>query len=87
MPSKVDSVLYEFLNVIVADGDVTLNAGVSRAEAFTDAGSLANAAFGAELGLVVVVTQLIPVPDVCSWTQPAGNAGGVTPSKFWLNVT
>jgi hypothetical protein len=47
----------------------------------TDAGSGANASFGAVSGVVVEVTHGDSAP-VAVVVQPAGNAGAVTPSKF-----
>src|SRR5512141_2905427 len=87
-PSNVLSVVNDFWNVRLALGTDTANDGVSSAAAFTVLGSLANAEFGAEFGVVVLVTHVIPVPTVWFCTQPAGNAGGVTPaSKFWVRLT
>ncbi len=65
---------------------VTGNAGDSIAAEPAVAGSFVNAAFGAELGVVVLVTHVMPVPDVWFCTQPEGRAGAVTPSNFSFSV-
>lgn len=48
----------------------------------TTSASLINALFGAELGVVVVVTHIGAGPAAFVATQPNGSAGAVTPSKF-----
>ena len=45
-----------------------------------------NASFGAVSGVVVDVTQSGAAPTALAATQPAGNAGAVTPSNFSDNV-
>jgi hypothetical protein len=59
--------------------------GESRCLSVTVVGSLTNASFGAELGVVVEVTHKV-VPLALAATQPAGKAGAVTPSKLSVNV-
>ena len=54
--------------------------------------SEANAALGAEAGVVVVVTHGFAVQPVAPRqpllsVQPAGIAGAVTPSKFWDSIS
>jgi hypothetical protein len=44
------------------------------------------ASLGAVSGVAVLVTQSGAGPDALVAVQPAGNAGAVTPSKFWLNT-
>jgi hypothetical protein len=46
----------------------------------TLAGSLANAVFGPESGVFVVVTKLTPLFTLTA-VHPSGKAGAVTPSK------
>src|SRR5436190_458255 len=61
--------------------------GVSRCLSLTTAGSFTNASFGAVSGVVVEVTHKIPSGFMTlAATQPAGNAGAVTPSKFSLKT-
>src|SRR5262245_56595350 len=66
--------------------------GESRYLSWTVAGSLTKAALGNESATGVgtpafEVTQNMPsVPAALNTDQPAGSAGGVTPSKFSLNV-
>ena len=48
------------------------------------AGSAANARLGAVSGIVAFVTQRFAVPVSVLVAHPAGRAGAVTPSKFWL---
>ena len=68
--------------------------GESKLESVTHPGASWNAELGGVSGSVAVVAQSVPkaqVPDdsqlaapgVKDVTQPAGKAGGVTPSKFW----
>src|SRR5689334_7318873 len=86
-PSNVDSDANDLWKVSDAFGTDTLNAGLSSAVSLTAAGSFANAAFGAEFTVVVVVTQLIAVPDNWFWTQPDGRVGAVTVSNFCARFT
>src|SRR5436189_4435359 len=61
--------------------------GVSSRLSLTTAGSFTNASFGAVSGVVVEVTHKIPSGFITlAATQPAGNAGAVTPSKFSLKT-
>ena len=52
----------------------------------TTFGSSINAVFGAVSGVVVDVSQSGAAPTALLATQPAGNAGAVTPSKFSFNT-
>lgn len=72
--------------------------GVSRVESVTQPGSSWKAQFGGVFGAVALVAQFVPsaqvpvgvqlaAPGVKEVTQPAGRAGAVTPSKFWLKTT
>src|ERR1700680_4708106 len=56
--------------------------GVSRRLSLTVGGSSMNASLGAVSGVVVEVTQSGATPNAFAATQPPGNAGAVTPSKF-----
>ena len=58
--------------------------GVSRRLSVTTAGSSIKASLGAVSGVVVEVTHRGAPPAALLATQPAGNAGAVTPSKFSL---
>src|SRR5436190_21773675 len=60
--------------------------GVSNRLSFTDGGSSTNASLGGESGVVDDVTHIGPGPGILDATQPAGRAGGTTPSKFSLNT-
>src|SRR5436190_9319225 len=61
--------------------------GVSSRLSLTTAGSFTKASFGAVSGVVVEVTHKIPSGFMAlAATQPAGNAGAVTPSKFSLKT-
>src|ERR1044071_4750207 len=61
--------------------------GVSRSLSLTTPGSLTNASFGAVSGVVVEVTHKIPSGLMAlAATQPVGNAGAVTASKFSLKT-
>src|SRR6185295_2194769 len=79
------SILNRFLKVNCAPAAGTLMVGVSSVVLPMLLTSGANASFGALLGFVADVTQATSTP-VAAVAQPAGNAGGVTPSKFSLNV-
>src|SRR5678815_2936723 len=59
--------------------------GVIRCLSVTTFGSSINASLGGVSGVVVVVTQSGAPPAAFDATQPEGNAGAVTPSKFSLN--
>jgi UDP-3-O-[3-hydroxymyristoyl] glucosamine N-acyltransferase len=72
--------------------------GVSSVESVTQPGSSWKAQLGAVFGVVVLVVQLVPsaqvpvgvqlaAPGVKELAQPAGKAGAVTPSTFWLKTT
>src|ERR1700681_4584621 len=61
--------------------------GVSSRLSLTTAGSFTKASFGAVSGVVVEVTHKIPSGFMAlAATQPAGNAGAVTPSKLSFNT-
>jgi hypothetical protein len=61
--------------------------GVSKRLSLIVVGSLTKASLGALSGDVVEVTHKIPSGlTALAATQPAGNAGAVTPSKFSLRV-
>jgi len=91
-PSKVFSRLYLFLNVNCANGFEIGIIGESSRLSLTVAGSLMNAAFGAESATGTgnpefEVTQSIASGSTAlAATQSTGSAGGVTPSKFWLKT-
>src|SRR6266513_1157398 len=96
-PSKVLSVLKLFLNVNCVEVEVTLKDGVSRVLSVTQLGSLWKAELGAVSGVDASVTQMEPsahvpvgvqlaAPLVKAVTQPAGRAGGITPSKFSIKA-
>jgi hypothetical protein len=72
--------------------------GEYKLESVTQPGASWNAQLGGVLGLVVLVTQFVPSgqvsvgvqvagPGVKEETQPDGNAGAVTSSKFSLKKT
>ena len=93
-PSNVSSRLKLLRNVNCADADVIPMLGVSSVLSVTQLGSLWKAALGAvSTGAVFTVVHWdvrahVPVgaqlaaPAVVVLTQPAGNAGATTPSKF-----
>src|SRR6267142_6945441 len=60
--------------------------GVSRRLSVTTAGSSIKASLGAVSGVVVVVTHNGAPPVALVAVHPAGNAGGVTLSKFSFNT-
>jgi hypothetical protein len=60
--------------------------GETRRLSVTNAGSSTKAVFGAESDDAVVVTHSGAGPAAFVAVQPAGRAGAVTPSKFWLIV-
>src|ERR1043165_1703388 len=85
-PSKVFSKLKKLRKLSCAAGDVITMLGVSRSLSDTAAGSSINASLGAVSGVVVDVTHSGAPPIALVATQPAGNAGAVTPSKFSFNT-
>ena len=103
-PSKPPSTLKLCRNVISTGATGRSGTGigipkgsVSRLESVTQLGSLWNAAFGGESGMVATVVQLVtwvqvPVgmqlagPGINAVSHPCGRVGGRTPSKFSENV-
>ena len=73
--------------VICAEAEVIEIFGVIKCLSVTTFGSSINAVFGGVSGVVVDVTHNGAPPVAFDATQPAGNAGAVTPSKFSLNAT
>src|SRR5262245_31081390 len=98
VPSNVSSRLKLCLKVSLLVADVIAMDGLSSVLFVTQDGSLWKAEFGAVSLVVLTVVQLppsahrgpptvqSPSPLVKAVTQPAGNAGAVTPSKFSLNA-
>ena len=72
--------------VICAEAELIEILGVSNSLSVTTFGSLINAVLGAVSGVVVDVSQSGAAPTALLATQPAGNAGAVTPSKFSFNT-
>jgi hypothetical protein len=71
-----------FRKVICAGELTILMFGVSSRLSLTAAGSSTKPSLGAEFGVVAEVTQSGAAPCALLATQPPGNAGAVTPSKF-----
>jgi len=71
--------------VICALAELIERFGESSRLSVTTFGSSINASFGAVSGVVVDVTQTGAPPAAFDATQPEGNAGAVTPSKFSLD--
>src|SRR5262245_55237026 len=84
IPSKVFSRLKRFLKLNWAEAELIAIPGVTISLVPVVVCSGRNALFGALLELVVEVVGATPVP-VTAVVQPAGRAGGVTPSKFSVN--
>src|SRR5678816_4231822 len=85
-PSQPGSESYRLRNDTVAAGAVISIEGDVRSDPPpTVVGSAAKAEFGAVSGLSVELTKFIPLLTDTA-VQPAGNAGGVAPSKFSVKV-
>src|SRR5450631_2716554 len=86
-PSKVSCRLKRLRKLNWAEAEVMAMARDSRRLSLISGGSLTTAQFGAESGVVGEVTQSGVGPTAFVATQPAGNVGAVTPSKFSMQVS
>src|SRR5436853_6026909 len=77
------SVLKLFRKLIMGDVLVIVTPILSRTLSLIPSWSATKASLGGVSGATVVVTHMVPSPGSgFDATQPAGNAGAVTPSQF-----